>query len=159
MGTSGEPKHPMASPKGLLRGTLLFLNALITLPVFSILYYKTLYWGSIYYAISHNNLVLFSMIMAYTLYIILDPSPRRGGWNLSPSLRRWFRSYPGFRLTAEYFDSKLLKEQDLDPNQEYIFVYHPHGIIGIGACTMLATDACDFEKHFPGVSSVGTRHC
>ncbi len=143
--------HTMATPKGMFRGTFLFLNAMITIPIFSILFYKILYWSSIYYSI-YNNVYLLTAIVAYSLYILLDKSPTNGGWTLSDKYQRWCNNASCFRYLAEYFDAQLIKEKDLDPTQQYIFVYHPHGIIGVGVCIALATNGTDFEKHFSGVS-------
>lgn len=143
--------HTMAAPKGMFRGTILFLNAMITIPIFSILFYKILYWSSIYYS-AHNNVYLLTAIMAYTLYILLDKSPTNGGWTLSDKFQQWCNNAACFRYLAEYFDAQLIKEKDLDSTKQYIFVYHPHGIIGVGVCVALATNGTEFEKHFPGVS-------
>jgi hypothetical protein len=52
----------------------------------------------------------------------------------------------------DYFDMTLVKEKNLDASKNYLFLYHPHGIIGMGCNTALSTNACDFEKIFPGVS-------
>ena len=153
--------RPMATPKGWFRGTLLFWNAMITVPVFSILYYKIMYWSSIYYAVHNKNTYLLAAIVAYTIYILLDPSPTRGGWSstvIFPSSwwQRWCNRCFCFRLLAEYFDTELIHEKELDPKQPYIFVYHPHGIIGVGICTALATDGAGFDQRFPGVRSSAT---
>eukprot|EP00545_Synedropsis_sp_CCMP1620_P014306 CAMPEP_0119020564 /NCGR_PEP_ID=MMETSP1176-20130426/24327_1 /TAXON_ID=265551 /ORGANISM="Synedropsis recta cf, Strain CCMP1620" /LENGTH=330 /DNA_ID=CAMNT_0006975017 /DNA_START=38 /DNA_END=1030 /DNA_ORIENTATION=- len=137
--------------RGILRTTFLFLNAMTTVPMFTILILKVLYWCSLYHAIQTDNMYLLTTFLAYSLYIFLDKSPTKGGWNLSPEWQRWFHNYPGFRYLAEYFQGRIIKEKDLDPTQQYIFVYHPHGIIGIGFCCLLATNGADFDKHFPGI--------
>lgn len=144
---------PMAPPKGALRATFLFINMMITVPIFSIAYFKVFYWLCIYHAVQTDNIYLLTAVVAYTLYIFLDQSPKKGGWNVPPAWQRLLRNYPGFRYLAEYFDAQIIKEKDLDPTQQYLFVYHPHGIVGIGACCHLSTNGVDFEKHFPGVSS------
>ena len=147
------PLHPMAAPKGILRGTFLFLNAMITVPVYSILYYKILFWSSLYYSV-YNNTYLLTAIIAYVLYILLDKSSYNGGWNVSSRLQLWLNNYAGFRYLAEYFDCELIKEKDLDPSKQYVFVYHPHGIIAVGICASLGTNGANFDKHFPGVSEM-----
>lgn len=116
------------------------------------LYWSIVYFGAVAYSIRVNNLSLLSFMAAYSIYMLLDKSPAKGGWAISPTLQRWFRNYPGFSWLAQYFDSQLVKTQDLDATQQYIFCYHPHGIIGIGSNTMLATNGVDFEQQFPGVS-------
>ena len=34
----------------------------------------------------------------------------------------------------------LVKTQDLPPDRRYVFGYHPHGIIGVGAIGSFATE-------------------
>eukprot|EP01097_Dermamoeba_algensis_P004700 TRINITY_DN3034_c0_g1_i1.p1 TRINITY_DN3034_c0_g1~~TRINITY_DN3034_c0_g1_i1.p1 ORF type:complete len:342 (-),score=81.81 TRINITY_DN3034_c0_g1_i1:200-1225(-) len=51
----------------------------------------------------------------------------------------------------DYFPAKLHKEGDLDPKKNYIFGYHPHGIISFGAWINFATDANDFSGLYPGI--------
>mmetsp|Transcript_22768 Transcript_22768/g.33624 ORF Transcript_22768/g.33624 Transcript_22768/m.33624 type:complete len:126 (+) Transcript_22768:3-380(+) len=111
-----------------------------------------LYFGSIFYFIFYNRSYGLTIAITYSVYILLDKSPMNGGWNLAPKWRKFFRDYPGFKLMAKYFDSQLIKETDLDPRQQYIFLYHPHGIISLGFCTVLATNGANFEDTFPGVS-------
>src|SRR5207249_4070417 len=41
---------------------------------------------------------------------------------------------------------------DLDPKKNYLFGYHPHGVISVGAWTNFATEANDFSEHFPGIT-------
>ncbi|KAF9430940.1 diacylglycerol O-acyltransferase 1 [Entomortierella beljakovae] len=47
----------------------------------------------------------------------------------------------------------LVKEADLDPTKNYIFGYHPHGIISLGAFCVFGTEGLDFSKKFPGIKS------
>ena len=79
-------------------------------------------------------------------FLVLDDAPRRGG-RLSAAARRsvvW-------RWVADYFPVSLVKTTDLDPRRNYLFGYHPHGIISVGAITNFATDATGFSELFPGV--------
>ena len=41
--------------------------------------------------------------------------------------------------------SSLSSSTSFSPDQSYIFLYHPHGVIGLGACTSLITNACGFD--------------
>jgi 2-acylglycerol O-acyltransferase 2 len=50
-----------------------------------------------------------------------------------------------------YFPISLVKTCDLPPDQIYIFGYHPHGIIGVGAMANFGSDATSFSKQFPGI--------
>lgn len=43
-------------------------------------------------------------------------------------------SHPG------YFPISLVKTQDLPADRKYVFGYHPHGIIGMGAISNFATE-------------------
>jgi hypothetical protein len=131
------------------------LHVMTAVPIFTILIFFMLYLWLLYHAIRIHNRYLLTAVIVYTLRLFLDKTPRNGGWtSVSPAWRRWFRNYPGFRYLGEYFDARIVKEKDLDPTQQYIFAYHPHGIIGVGACCHLATNGADFETHFPGVSYV-----
>ena len=51
-----------------------------------------------------------------------------------------------------YFFSLVLQEADLDPTKNYIFGYHPHGIISMGAFCTFATEGLNFSKRFPGIN-------
>lgn len=39
----------------------------------------------------------------------------------------------------------------MDPSKNYIFGYHPHGIISLGAVANFATEATGFSQLFPGI--------
>jgi hypothetical protein len=41
---------------------------------------------------------------------------------------------------ADYFPIRLHKTVDIPPTKSYIFGYHPHGIISLGAFVNFATD-------------------
>lgn len=51
---------------------------------------------------------------------------------------------------AEYFDTKLIKTADLDPEQRYIFVVAPHGVVTMFCWPCFDTDATGFSEKFPG---------
>jgi hypothetical protein len=105
----------------------------------------------------------------YLVYCVTDRSPLTG-WNLSRATREWLRSWRNARWTAEYFPVTLHKtckllddnsntDTDDDDNgnskkkRNFIFLYHPHGVIAMGVNTALNTNACDFDKIFPGISN------
>jgi len=91
---------------------------------------------------------LWPLIWAYLIWIhFLDRSPEHGG-----RINHWFRSARFFRYFAEYYPSSFLKECDLPADRPYVFGYHPHGIIGMGAIATFATDATGFSKAFPGIT-------
>jgi len=63
----------------------------------------------------------------------------------------WFRSLPYWKYFADYYPASFLKEADLPADRPYLFGYHPHGIIGMGALATFATEATGFSKAFPGI--------
>lgn len=137
----------------MFKRAFLFLNCMITVPHHSIII-------DLVAVIALYNADIYGMksaIVFYIFYIIFDTSPQRGGgyYQLSKKWQTWFRNYPGFRYLAQYFDASMIKERDLDANQQYIFAYHPHGVIGIGANVALNTNACGFEQIFPGLERCG----
>ncbi|KAF9584524.1 diacylglycerol O-acyltransferase 1 [Lunasporangiospora selenospora] len=90
---------------------------------------------------------LWPVIIAYLLWILMfDQAPDHGG-------RRFqcFRNWIGWRYFAQYFPMTLIKEGDLDPSKNYIFGYHPHGIISLGALATFGTEGLNFSKRFPGI--------
>ncbi|CAK0907828.1 unnamed protein product [Prorocentrum cordatum] len=46
---------------------------------------------------------------------------------------------------------KLTREEELDPEKNYVFGYHPHGIISLGALCNFGTEATGFAQLFPGI--------
>ncbi|KAJ3223671.1 diacylglycerol O-acyltransferase 1 [Clydaea vesicula] len=65
---------------------------------------------------------------------------------------RWLRKLSYWRWLADYFPMQLVKTSELDPRKNYVFGYHPHGIISLGAFTCFGTEARDFSKLFPGIN-------
>ena len=64
-------------------------------------------------------------------------------------MRKW-RVWNYFR---DYFPIRLVKTVDLDPSRSYLFGYHPHGIVSVGAFCSFVTDAAGFHDLFPGLTS------
>ncbi|KAJ7725259.1 diacylglycerol acyltransferase-domain-containing protein [Mycena olivaceomarginata] len=84
------------------------------------------------------------MYQIWALWI--DKSPEHGG-RTSP----WFRSIKFWTYFADYYPASFLKEADLPADRPYLFGYHPHGIIGMGAVATFATEATGFSAAFPGI--------
>ncbi|CAF3673388.1 unnamed protein product [Rotaria socialis] len=63
----------------------------------------------------------------------------------------WFRRLPIIKPFVNYFPIKLIKTEDLDPNRNYIFGFHPHGAFSFGALGNFATDATHFSSLFPNI--------
>jgi len=89
-------------------------------------------------------------MVSYLSFIFLDvaiwKTPRSGGRRISG-----IRKLAMFKHYAEFFSIRLHKTVDLDPSKNYVFAYHPHGIIGIGTFAAFLTEACGFEKLFPNI--------
>lgn len=67
--------------------------------------------------------------------------------------RRWefMRRWTIFKYFVDYFPIKLIKSAELDPGKNYIFGYHPHGIMSAGAFSNFGTEATGFSKLFPNI--------
>ncbi|GJE99276.1 DAGAT-domain-containing protein [Phanerochaete sordida] len=89
---------------------------------------------------------LWPILAVYLLWTFWDKSPEHGG-RISP----WFRSLRFWRYFAEYYPASFLKTCELPPDRPYVFGYHPHGIIGMGAMCTFATEATGFSQQFPGI--------
>lgn len=87
---------------------------------------------------------IFGLYVAW--YMLMDDAPLRGGRFL-PSLRK--RLF--WKHFAAYFPMSLTRTAKLDPKRNYIFGYHPHGVISMGALCNFATEATDFSALFPGI--------
>ena len=82
-----------------------------------------------------------------TWYVFVDYATPESGGRFLP----WTRRLPFWNKLADYFPVRLHKSCDLDPAGNYLFGYHPHGIIGVGALITFATNATGFEQAFPGL--------
>lgn len=89
-------------------------------------------------------------LFCYVLwYLYLDRAPARGGW--SPRWRGFLRRLSVWRASSDYYPIELVKTADLDAQRAYVFGYHPHGLLGIGASCAFGTDGRRFSALFPGV--------
>ena len=75
-------------------------------------------------------------------------TPERGGRDL---FRNFTRRLSVFKYMKDYYPITLVKTSDLDPQRNYIFGYHPHGVFTEGASIGLNTEACGFSEKFPGI--------
>lgn len=81
----------------------------------------------------------------YYIFIYRDKAPSNG--SRKPFMRYW----KVWRHFADYFPLTLIKTSTLDPSNKYVFCYHPHGVISVGAFGNFATHATGFNKKFPGI--------
>jgi len=56
-----------------------------------------------------------------------------------------------WRKFRDYFPAQLIKTAELDPTKNYLFGYHPHGIISVGAFLNFGTEATNIGQLFPGL--------
>eukprot|EP00123_Amoebidium_parasiticum_P005843 comp16936_c0_seq1/m.15517 comp16936_c0_seq1/g.15517 ORF comp16936_c0_seq1/g.15517 comp16936_c0_seq1/m.15517 type:complete len:445 (-) comp16936_c0_seq1:24-1358(-) len=94
------------------------------------------------------NPFLWVMYIPYLIFIFFDTAPEHGG-----RISMWFRRVGWWRNFRDYFPAQLIKDEgcELDPKKNYIFGYHPHGIISLGAVVNFATEANKFSELFPGI--------
>ena len=80
--------------------------------------------------------------MIYTRHV-----PHQGGrrWKYAQDLEVW-------NQMRDYFPVHLHKTCELDPKQRYIFGFHPHGVLVVGAFMHFCTEATGFSKKFPGIT-------
>lgn len=92
------------------------------------------------------------ILVPYLLYIIFFAASHEDG---SSPLQRsnFFRRLPIWRAYASYFPLHLHRTVPLPTTENYIFAYHPHGIISHGAFGNFATEATGFETLFPGITN------
>lgn len=89
---------------------------------------------------------IFAILYLGWAYVLNAQTPSRGG-RLVP----YFRRLKFWRYFCEFFPINLIKTADLDPQKNYIFGYHPHGIMGLGALGNFSSEATGFSEKFPGI--------
>ncbi|XP_050523984.1 diacylglycerol O-acyltransferase 2-like [Daktulosphaira vitifoliae] len=52
-----------------------------------------------------------------------------------------------------YFPATLVKTHEIPPDKNYLFVVHPHGLLGWGYFCNLIVGASPFKKYFPGIKT------
>jgi 2-acylglycerol O-acyltransferase 2 len=91
--------------------------------------------------------LLWPVILVYCIWAYgIDQGPRVGG-----RASQWFRSLTLWKWFAGYYPVSLVKEADLPADKPYVFGYHPHGIIGMGAFATFATESTGFGQQYPGL--------
>lgn len=105
---------------------------------------------------SHNIFlsILFRAVLSTIAWmsvysITFRKSPSFTGW------RKWSRLRRSKILAdciSDYFNNSIIKTAPLDPNKQYLFGYHPHGIIPAAALWMPLTSM--FKHIFPQVKVV-----
>eukprot|EP00123_Amoebidium_parasiticum_P020522 comp51583_c0_seq1/m.47675 comp51583_c0_seq1/g.47675 ORF comp51583_c0_seq1/g.47675 comp51583_c0_seq1/m.47675 type:complete len:438 (-) comp51583_c0_seq1:312-1625(-) len=93
--------------------------------------------------------VLWVFTIPYMLYYFYDKAPSRGGRRV-----KWVRDLKWWVYLRDYFPAQLIRDEScvLDANKNYIFGYHPHGILSIGAITNFMSSASNVGGIFPEVT-------
>ncbi|KAH9820258.1 diacylglycerol acyltransferase-domain-containing protein [Melampsora americana] len=92
--------------------------------------------------------ILWPILIPYLIWILfIDQAPERGGRKFQ-SVKNW----KFWKFFVSYFPISLIKTADLPSDRKYIFGYHPHGIIGMGAIANFATNATGFSELFPNLN-------
>ncbi|XP_003784955.1 2-acylglycerol O-acyltransferase 1 [Otolemur garnettii] len=102
--------------------------------------------GFIVVLIIHNYWFLY---VPYLTWLYFDwHTPEQGGRRSN-----WVRNWTVWKYFKDYFPIHLIKTQDLDPSHNYIFGFHPHGVLVAGAFGNFCTNYSDFKELFPGFTA------
>ncbi|XP_032063251.1 2-acylglycerol O-acyltransferase 2 [Aythya fuligula] len=74
-------------------------------------------------------------------------APSRGGRR-----SQLLRNSIVWRYMRDYFPVTLVKTAELDPRQNYLMGFHPHGVLAVGAFLNFCTEASGFSTLFPGIT-------
>ncbi|XP_033001631.1 2-acylglycerol O-acyltransferase 2 [Lacerta agilis] len=74
-------------------------------------------------------------------------TPSKGGRRV-----HFVRNWAAWRYMKDYFPATLVKTVELDPAKNYIFGFHPHGVLVAGAFLNFCTEATGFSRLFPGLT-------
>lgn len=64
----------------------------------------------------------------------------------------WYRQWKLWKHVANYFPINLVKTSELSTERNYIFGYHPHGIMATGSFINFGTEGTNFSNLFPGIT-------
>ncbi|XP_044129791.1 diacylglycerol O-acyltransferase 2-like [Bufo gargarizans] len=88
----------------------------------------------------------------YLAWLVFDwKTPSKGGRRST-----WFRNWTAWRYFRDYFPIRLVKTHNLLPSCNYIFGYHPHGVMALGFFCNFGTEATGVSKKFPGIKPYPT---
>ncbi|KAG5844603.1 hypothetical protein ANANG_G00164250 [Anguilla anguilla] len=100
----------------------------------------------LFFVLLFTRFWLISALYAAWWFIDWD-TPSRGGRRLNflCDLSVWYHM-------RDYFPVRLVKTADLDPRKNYVFGFHPHGILVAGAFTNFCTLSTGFPSLYPGLT-------
>jgi len=127
--------YPRTNERMQARAVVILEVMLVSLPV-------CLVWFFI-----RGGRIGFAFLAVYVAwYTLVDDAAESGGRFYKVLRQRAF-----WRHFGSYFPMSLTRTAKLDPNRNYLFGYHPHGIISLGAICNFATEATGFSELFPGI--------
>ncbi|XP_072111588.1 2-acylglycerol O-acyltransferase 1-like [Mobula birostris] len=86
---------------------------------------------------------------AYVVWLYLDwETPNQGGRR-----SQWVRNWTIWNYFRDYFPIHLTKTTSLDPKYNYLFGFHPHGVLVAGAFANFCSETTNFQNLFPGLTS------
>ncbi|XP_043929333.1 2-acylglycerol O-acyltransferase 2 [Protopterus annectens] len=100
----------------------------------------------LFIALLFTRFWLISVLYATWWFLDID-TPSKGG-----RPHRLLRQSIVWRYFKDYFPITLVKTADLDPRQNYVLAFHPHGVLIAGAFANFCTEATGFPDLFPGMS-------
>ncbi|KAI3620198.1 hypothetical protein CBS9595_002165 [Malassezia furfur] len=90
---------------------------------------------------------LWCITVPYLIWSLwIDDAPKTG-----KRRSMWFRRLFLMRLMRNYFPITLERTVPLPADRPYLFGYHPHGIIGLGAVVSFGSEACGIGQKLPGI--------
>jgi hypothetical protein len=87
------------------------------------------------------------MLLPYFIYIYLDPRSQHGAKTSNIHRNNFI-----FNIVRDYFDMKIIKTCDIPATKNYLFCYHPHGVIPFGMPFGLNSNCCEFDNLYPGIN-------
>ncbi|XP_029441847.1 2-acylglycerol O-acyltransferase 2-like [Rhinatrema bivittatum] len=115
-----------------------------------------LQWVFSFLALAQCCLALFVLLLLsdfwylgllYLAWLYLDRDTPAWGGRRS----EWTRNWTVWRYFRDYFPITLVKTAELDPARNYVFGFHPHGVLVAGAFGNFCTEATGFSRLFPGL--------
>ena len=90
------------------------------------------------------------LVLGYLLWAYLwgSQAPNRGG---AGQRLDCVRRCVIWRYIRDYFPISLVKTAELPADRNYVFGYHPHGVMSFGAAINFASEATGFSQMFPGI--------
>ena len=105
-------------------------------------------FGLLYFL--YRNPHLWPLVSLYLIWMFIDwRTPKRGGRKFGVN---FVGSMLPFRCLRDYYPISLVKTADLDPERNYVFGYHPHGLVSDGLAISFGTNLLGFKQTFPGIT-------